>query len=258
MSVDWRRMAKLVCAVSIILLLTSLILALSPLVDDAMRSRDPEYRNIARLEAGDSNDVELFDSNCYLAYRLIEGDENIDADLRMIKQDGGEEEGSEPSWQNFDLPTSDGKEYRVVRTFCFGYEGNYSIHNDGASTLWLVNDTEGNFEAFFDPYFLLMSASCCFGLITGIVAIILAIMALKFQNTSENKVMGIVVNENIMSTDELYRSYHKISTGNEVVSVADPFIDYNEEIVGIEKLEEEVKDGDEGISEDEWKEWDEG
>tara|TARA_Y100001968_G_scaffold331933_1_gene388308 strand:- start:19846 stop:20619 length:774 start_codon:yes stop_codon:yes gene_type:complete len=252
---DWRRAAKWTSAGSFVLLLVA-IASFGPAMDQIEPLQDPEKENVAEVEAGESLSVDLIEGRYYVALRIIVEGEDTESLVRLIDSEGEEmEESLSSNWFGDRPIDGEGPLYRPVKIYFLYDSGSYVLHNDGDDTLWLVDESSMQLKMLTIPTVLLLFSTCCFGLISGVMAIILAILSLRFQRITEEKVTGIVVSDDIMSTDELYRTYHKLNDEEKIGAVADPFVNKNLEK---EILEPEVKNEINPTSESEWKEWDEG
>ncbi len=244
---------------------------------------DPEQQNVLHLQAGESAGADLIDTHYYVALRLVEDGEDPDADLRLVTGDGEKEvEGSAPTSLHVDRQLSaDGPIYRPVKVFIVSETGSYTLHNEGNSDLWLVDDFANEMQVFTDPTVLLMFGSCCLGLIIGIVAIVFAVLTLRNRGGDKGqKVSGIVIDGRVMTTDELYRAHREggvqssentagnAGTTDPASQVPDPFIDSPSQSNAQEpsnspvarQSPQEVHSSGEGAAErdENWRSWDEG
>jgi hypothetical protein len=229
-------------------------------MDEMIPLLDPEQENVARLESGESIVVELDKNRYYVALRTLEDGKEPESEARLIDTNGEEIEGKAPTSLHVDrVLEEDGPKYRPVWTYYLDDSANYTLHNDGNSALWLVDDAAAEKEIFTNPVVLLMFSTCCFGLIIGLLAIIFAIISTRQNPRKEEKVVsGLVIDGRVMTTDELYR----MQKGEEVSDssftqekVADPFVSSD---AGAAKQKIIQQDLDSEINETEWKEWDEG
>ena len=131
--------------------------------------------------------------------------------------------------------------------------GDYTLHNDGSTTLWFVDDISAQAGLFTDPWFVVMMLGCCIGPIFGVIGLILALIG--WGNRGKENAPVVLSNEGrLPTTDELYRQYHGIEEETEV-DVPDPFAD-----VGQTKARESVTQ-EESMKENpkpDWEWWDEG
>ncbi|MFL2956401.1 MAG: hypothetical protein CND29_03145 [Marine Group II euryarchaeote MED-G36] len=259
MGVDFRRWAKWAAATSFVLLLMFLA-SFGPAMDKMLPLLDPEQENVAKLEEGGSISVELTDTRYYVILRVVEDGVNPAPEVRLVDSDGEEIQGSAPTSLHVDRELdAGGPKYRPVLVYYPKNTANYTIHNDGDNTLWLVDDAAAESEMLRNPIVLFMGSTCCFGFIIGLLAIIFAIISTRQKPRNKEKVVsGLVIDGRVMTTDELYR----IQKGEEVSAssfaqekVADPFVS-SDTVPAKQKIIQQ--DLDSGINEAEWKEWDQG
>ena len=271
MALDSRRIAMWASGVSIALFV-AFILVMPEAMEEMGSVLDPEKQNVARLESGESAAIDLLDSHYYVALRVVEDGANPSADLRLVDEGGETEiEGDAPHFLHTDrLIEENGPTYRPVRAFIVQDSASYTLHNEGDSTLWLVDDYSSEMEIISNPTILAMFGTCCFGLIAGLIAIIFAILAFRSRsNAPQQQVRGIVIEGRVMTTDELYRSQQQTESGadesgstraqNQSSSVPDPFVGQPAEVASQPPNNTEQstnKDGEQG--EESWKGWDEG
>ena len=211
---------------------------------------DPAQNHMLELAPGESGEVEFAAFGEYAALRL-EGVEG--ADLRLIDLEGGEDAGSAPTGWDIARTGEDGATYVAVRVFRSSAAGDYTLHNDGSTTLWFVDDISAQAGLFTDPWFVVMMLGCCIGPIFGVIGLILALIG--WGNRGKENAPVVLSNEGrLPTTDELYRQYHGIEEETEV-DVPDPFAD-----VGQTKARESVTQ-EESMKENpkpDWEWWDEG
>lgn len=258
MAVNFRRIAKWSSAISVLLLIT--FMALLPGAYEKMEPMlDPEQQNVARLESGESAAVTFVGGHVYVALRQDEGGDPS-ADLRLMDEQGEEFSGNAPGRLHGERLVN-GTSYSPVRVFCFpsGCEsGTYTLHNEGDSVLWLVDDSASDSEFLTEPLIIAAFGTCCLGVISGIIALIFAI--LMFQNKSNQdgkQVSGLIIDGRVMTTDELYRAHQE--QNKEISDVPDPFVRSSTNNQAIETISDEndLQIGEED-GEDAWKGWDEG
>ena len=259
MAVNFRRVAQWSSAISVLLLIT--FMAVLPGTYEKMEPMlDPEQQNMARLEAGESASVDFVGGHVYVALRVNEGGDAPAAELRLLDEENQEFSGDSPTRLHVERVVN-GTSYAPVRVFCFPNgcdSGTYTLHNEGDSVLWLVDDSASDFEFFTEPLVLATFATCCLGVVSGIIALIFAI--LMFQNKSNQdgkQVSGLIIDGRVMTTDELYRIHQE--QNKEVSDVPDPFVRSSTDNQAIEPIsnENDLQIGEEE-SEDAWKGWDEG
>ena len=258
MAVNFRRIAKWSSAISVLLLIT--FMALLPGAYEKMEPMlDPEQQNIARLESGEIATVDFVGGHVYVALRQSEGG-NPSADLRLVDEQGEEFSGNAPSRLHGERLVN-GTSYSPVRVFCFpsGCEsGTYTLYNEGDSVLWLVDDSASDSEFLAEPLILAAFATCCLGILSGMIALIFAILMLGNKSNKDGKqVSGLVIDGKVMTTDELYRAYQE--QNNDASDVPEPFVTSpsNEQTTHSisDVSDSKIREGD---SDDDWKGWDEG
>ena len=257
-AVNFRRIAKWASAISVLLLLAFMVLL--PSAYDKMEPMlDPEQQNVVRLESGASSSVDFQEGHVYVALRLSEGGDPS-ADLRLMDEKGEEFSGDSPSRLHGERLVN-GTSYSPVRVYCFptGCEsGTYTLHNDGDSVLWLVDDTASDGEFLTEPLILTAFATCCLGIMSGIIALIFAILMLANKSSKDGKqVSGLVIDGKVMTTDELYHAYRE--QGNDTSDVPEPFVRNSSITQTVEShSEENLSEIIEDEPNDDWKGWDEG
>ena len=258
MAVNFRRIAKWSSAISVLLLITSM--ALLPGAYENMEPMlDPEQQNVARLESGESAAVDFVGGHVYVALRQSEGGDP-GADLRLMDEQGEEFSGNSPGRLHSERFVN-GTSYSPVRVFCFPSgcnEGTYTLYNEGNSVLWLVDDSASDSEFLTEPLIIAAFGTCCLGVISGIIALIFAILMLGNSSSKDGKqVSGLVIDGIVMTTDELYRAYRE--QNNDTSGVPEPFVTNpsNKQNIQSDSDESDSQIG-EGDSDDDWKGWDEG
>jgi hypothetical protein len=207
---------------------------------------DPSQRHILELESGESGEVNLDQLGEYVALRVT-GEDSQSAELRLIDAMGSEESGSAPSGLDLERPGEDGTLYTPVRVFRSAQPGDYTLHNDGNTTLWFVDDVSAQKALFGSGWFVMMFFGCCLGLPLGVIALILA-LAGRGQRKKSGGPVVMSKEGKLPTTDELYRQYRGLPEVEEEESIADPFP--GQTTVGEESHQTE---GDR-----DWQGWDEG
>ena len=207
---------------------------------------DPAQRHLLELEAGESEEVTLELFGEYVALRVTEGDSQA-AELRLIDAMGSEESGSAPTGLDVDRLGEDETLYTSVRVFRSAQAGDYTLHNDGNTTLWFVDDVSAQKALFGSGWFVMMFFGCCLGLPLGVIALILA-LAGRGQRKKSGGPVVMSKEGKLPTTDELYRQYRGLPEVEEEESIADPFP--GQTTVGEESQQSE---GDR-----DWQGWDEG
>ena len=256
MAANYRRVAKWASAVSIVLLIAFMAI-LPNAVENMEPMLDPELENVTRLDVGGSDSFDLKGSHVYVALRLSEGEDDPIANLRMIEDDGQEFSGDGPTRLHVERLVN-GTTYVPVRVFMPPSGGTYTLYNDGNSVLWLVDDTASELKVFSDPIIIAMFGTCCFGVISGIVALIFAILMLQNKSKDDGrKPNGLIIDGKVMTTDELYRSQNQTNLSDS--EVQNPFIRIeNKDAENVSKTSKTEPEESSESSHDAWKGWDEG
>jgi len=180
--------------------------------------------------------------------------------LRLLDEENQEFSGDSPTRIHVERLVN-GTSYAPVRVWCFpnGCDSNtYTLHNEGDSVLWLVDDTASDIESLTEPLVLATFGTCCLGVISGIIALIFAILMLGNRSRKDGKqVSGLVIDGKVMTTDELYRAYQ--DQNNDASGVPEPFVTNPSNKQTIQSVSN-VGDSQigEDDSDDDWKGWDEG
>ncbi len=260
MAVNFRRVAKWSSAISVLLLIT--FMAILPGAVEKMEPMlDPEQQNVARLEAGESSSVDFVGGHVYVALRVNDGENDPAAELRLLFDDENQEfSGDSPTRLHVERFVN-GTSYAPVRVFCFPNgcdSGTYTLHNEGDSVLWLVDDSASDIEFLTEPLVLATFGTCCLGVMSGIIALIFGILVFRNKSNQDGKqVSGLIIDGRVMTTDELYHAHQE--QNKEVSDVPDPFVRSSTN----NRVKEPISDeNDLQIGEEEggdaWKGWDEG
>ena len=156
---------------------------------------DPAQNHMLELAPGESGEVEFDAFGEYAALRL-EGDE--EAGLRLIDSEGVEDAGSAPTGWDIARTGEDGTTYVAVRVFRTSAAGDYTLHNDGGTTLWFVDDVSAQAGLFTDPWFVVMMLGCCIGPIFGVIGLILALIG--WGNRGKENAPVVLSNEGRLPT----------------------------------------------------------
>ncbi len=259
MAVNFRRVAKWSSAISVLLLIT--FMAILPGAVEKMEPMlDPEQQNVARLEAGGSSSVDFVGGHVYVALRVNEGENDPIAELRLLDQENQEFSGDGPTRLHVERFVN-GTSYAPVRIFCFPNgcdSGTFTLHNDGDSVLWLVDDSASDIEFLTEPLVLATFGTCCLGVMSGIIALIFGILVFRNKSNQDGKqVSGLIIDGRVMTTDELYHAHQE--QNKESSDVPDPFVrnSTNNQLIESISNENDLRIGEEE-GEDAWKGWDEG
>ena len=207
---------------------------------------DPSQRHLLELEPGESGEVNLDQLGEYVALRVT-GDDSQSAELRLIDTTGSEESGSAPTRLDLERPGEDGTLYTPVRVFRSAQPGDYTLHNDGNTTLWFVDDVSAQKALFGNGWFVVMFFGCCLGIPLGVVALILVIAG-RGQSKKAGEPVVMSKEGRLPTTDELYRQYRGLPEVEDEGPIADPF-------PGQTKVDEESQQTE---GNRDWQGWDEG
>ena len=207
---------------------------------------DPSQRHILELESGESGEVNLDQLGEYVALRVT-GEDSQSAELRLIDAMGSEESGSAPSGLDLERPGEDGTLYVPVRVFRSAQAGDYTLHNDGNTTLWFVDDISAQNAVIGSGWVKMSLFGCCLGVPLGVVALIL-VLAGRGQRKKSGGPVVMSKEGRLPTTDELYRQYRGIPEEEEEEPIADPF-------PGQTKVDEESQQTE---GNRDWQGWDEG
>ena len=207
---------------------------------------DPGQRHMLELEGGESGEVYLEELGQYVALRLAD-EGSPAAELKLINYAGEEETGTAPTAIDVTRVGEDDTRYAPVRVFRSAESGNYTLHNDGETVLWFVDDLAWQAALFGESWFLVVMFGCCMGPIVGLIALILAFVGWSRRRKSGSSVV-MTKEGRLPTTDELYRQYRGLSESEAGQNVPDPFVG-QVPVVDDPQREE---------SEEDWRGWDEG
>ena len=142
-------------------------------------------------------------------------------------------------------------------------DGEYIFHNQGNNTLWVLDDLKIQSSLISDEIILISMISCCFGFPLGIIALIGWFVVWRKK---DKKLQKIIVKEEIMTTDQLFKQYNSAAENDRVPA---PFLDIEKGEETVNELSLKVKDFVEehvGSEENEymrnndgnWENWDDG
>ncbi|MEE2747680.1 MAG: hypothetical protein VYA86_03675 [Candidatus Thermoplasmatota archaeon] len=274
---------RLAIAGAIILAIS--IAALVSSYEDAITTMDPSANNIATLDGGDSEQLNLSKENSYLLFRLQNGAE--DCTITEVETNT-EVSIVEPGWLQTDREGADGDYYYVVGTFVPEGNGEHIVENtaEEGELLWVVDEMDvGN-----DMNSLLLVNGSCFGILCGSCLLPLALILWRngrknvgraglVMQTADGMLVPIApadggLQQRVPTTDEIWRSVH----GGEILNltvdepqepeVPAPFADRPDRVGSVSRVIDEVDSVEESVPEpanvesDEpkqsWKSWDEG
>lgn len=248
--------------------------------DKIVQIMNVEENNLLELESGQEDAIQLEKIRFYTVVTL-EGNEIKEYEVKLIDQDGQEISGYEPSSieKMNKRPDSSGKLVFIpVIIFEVPSDGEYVFHNQGNNTLWVLDDIEIQSSLISDQIILVSMFSCCLGFPLGIIALIGWLVVWRTKNKSPQK---LIVNEQIMTTDQLFKQYNAKSEKSMIENdeVPAPFRDIEKVTVTINELslddddpditkekvrqflEEHVgseENDDDKESDGNWKNWDDG
>jgi hypothetical protein len=257
-----RRATKGSAIAALVLLLVG-VAAYASSYEELARLMDPEENNLADLHSGESAQIEISGGSQIAALRLINESSTENPQVRLIGVDG-KEEGREPNLLDTKWISEDsGRIYEAVRIYEPGLTGTFTIHNDAEQRLIVVDNAELQSKLLAEPLLLLMMISCCGGLTATLAAIILFFLQLRNRGETEQKVSGLVVDGQVMTTNELYRMQRggaKEEPGES--AVADPFVDRESKTTRQEEITDSKEESTDSANIDsdsvEWRSWDEG
>jgi hypothetical protein len=257
-----RRATKGSAIAALVLLLVG-VAAYASSYDELAKLMNPEENNLADLHSGESAQIEISGGSQIAALRLINESSTENPQVRLVGVDG-EEEGREPNLLDTKWISEDGgRIYEAVRIYEPGLTGTFTIHNDAEQRLIVVDNAELQSKLLAEPLLLLMMISCCGGLSATLAAIILFFLQLRNRGETEQKVSGLVVDGQVMTTNELYRMQRGGAKEEPVDSaVADPFVDRESKTTRQEEIPDSKEESTDSAKIDsdsvEWRSWDEG
>ena len=232
---------------------------------DVLEKMDVNENHILKLEGGEQHSIELSEIGYYIAFRSTENSSL--PELKLIDSEGIEIEGREPGLfeSNNRRPDSTGKiVYVPVRVFEIPADGEYVLVNEGNTTLWLVDELEIQASLLSDISVVVTIISCCLGFTMAIITLVMGLILLRQKGRAPGTEI-IIQQQNIMTTDELFRNYNS----DKNYQVPDPFFKMEKELDD-SVIEKELEHKDELFSnqkqiteddketENNWKNWDEG
>ena len=213
--------------------------------DKIVQIMNVEENNLLELESGEEEAIQLEKIRFYTVVTL-EGNEIKEYEVKLIDQDGQEISGYEPSSieKMNKRPDSSGKLVFIpVIIFEVPSDGEYVFHNQGNNSLWVLDDIEIQSSLISDQIILVSMFSCCLGFPLGIIALIGWLVVWRTKNKSPQK---LIVNEQIMTTDQLFKQYNAKSEKSMIENdeVPAPFRDIEKVTVTINELSLDDDDPD--------------
>ena len=205
--------------------------------DKIIQIMNVEENNLLELESGEEGAIQLEKIRFYTVVTL-EGNEIKEYEVKLIDQDGQEISGYEPSSieKMNKRPDSSGKLVFIpVIIFEVPSDAEYVFHNQGNNSLWFLDDIEIQSSLISDQIILVSMFSCCLGFPLGIIALIGWLVVWRTKNKSPQK---LIVNEQIMTTDQLFKQYNAKSEKSMIENdeVPAPFRDIEKVTVTINEL----------------------
>jgi len=169
-----RKWARVTTAASVVLLLVAIV-SLLQLADDFVDSYDPEANYLVKLQAGQTQTIEIEDSVVVSALRVSVSGNSPEPELSLTDSEGNEVVGRAPGILDPNREGADETIYSPVRIF-EEIGGEYTLSNRGSSDLWLVDDEESARQLAGSLWTYLFYIGCCIGSPMGVVGLVLAIM----------------------------------------------------------------------------------
>lgn len=251
------KFAKILSALSFFLLLMGTV-AWSSASDESEKYLDPSQFNEAVIGPGESIVVNISSTSFlgqreYLAMRIVEDSDPLPEVRLTLGPD--ECRSDDPSIIHIDRQLNpDSPKFRVVRVFLPNETGDYTLYNDAESgDLWLVDDFRSQTRIFQENpiSIVVMIGGCCIGGPVGLVALCLAIIGWR-QNESQESIL-VRPKDPLMTTSDLYWEYQKSQAEVESrQTTPDPFLGAN----GADYSD--VADDVNPPADENWENWDNG
>tara|TARA_Y100000591_G_scaffold120820_2_gene103169 strand:- start:2864 stop:3637 length:774 start_codon:yes stop_codon:yes gene_type:complete len=251
------KFAKILSALSFFLLLMGTV-AWSSASDESEKYLDPSQFNEAVIGPGESIVVNISSTSFlgqreYLAMRIVEDSDPLPEVRLTLGPD--ECRSDDPSIIHIDRQLNpDSPKFRVVRVFLPNETGDYTLYNDAESgDLWLVDDFRSQTRIFQENpiSIVVMIGGCCIGGPVGLVALCLAIIGWR-QNESQESIL-VRPKDPLMTTSDLYWEYQKSQAEVESrQTTPDPFLGVN----GADYSD--VADDMNPPADENWENWDNG
>ena len=248
--------------------------------DKIVQIMNVEENNLLELESDEEGAIQLEEIRFYTVVTL-EGNEIEEYEVKLIDREGQEISGYEPSSieKINKRPDSSGKLVFVpIIIFEVPNNAEYIFHNQGNNTLWVLDDIEIQSSLISEQIILISMFSCCLGFPLGIIALIGWLVVWRRKDKSPQK---LIVSEQIMTTDQLFKQYNAASEKSMIESddVPAPFaeikkvkttinelsLDDDDQIFTGEKVEQFLEgqvdsNENDGANESDgnWKNWDDG
>ena len=201
---------KRLSGISLVLIII-FVASYSHSTESIVEKMDVDRNHLVKLEAGEQATVELSKVGYYVAIRQEGDSEDEKPELKLTDSEGAEIEGRSLGIieSNNKRPDSQGKLiYIPIRVFEININGNYNLINQGNTTLWLVDDLEVQSSLMSDRWIMASMISCCLGFPLGIFSLLMGLILWRRNNRSSEQ--KIILQENIMTTDELFKKHNSI------------------------------------------------
>ena len=178
--------------------------------DKIVQIMNVEENNLLELESDEEGAIQLEEIRFYTVVTL-EGNEIEEYEVKLIDREGQEISGYEPSSieKINKRPDSSGKLVFVpIIIFEVPNNAEYIFHNQGNNTLWVLDDIEIQSSLISEQIILISMFSCCLGFPLGIIALIGWLVVWRRKDKSPQK---LIVSEQIMTTDQLFKQYNAAS-----------------------------------------------
>ena len=175
--------------------------------DKIVQIMNVEENNLLELESGEEGAIQLEKIRFYTVVTL-EGNEIEEYEVKLIDQDGLEISGYEPSSieKINKRPDSNGKLVFIpIIIFEVPNDAEYIFHNQGNNTLWVLDDIEIQSSLISEQIILISMFSCCLGFPLGVIALIGWLVVWRRKDKLPQK---LIVSEQIMTTDQLFKQYN--------------------------------------------------
>ena len=208
--------------------------------DKIIQKMNVEENNLLELESGEEGAAQLEKIRFYTVVSL-EGNEIKENEVKLFDRAGGEIIGT--SLSSIDKmnkrPDSSGDLVFVpVIIFEVSGDAEYIFHNQGNNTLWVLDDLKIQSSLISDEIILISMISCCFGFPLGIIALIGWFVVWRKK---DKKLQKIIVKEEIMTTDQLFKQYNSTTENDEVPA---PFLNIEKVEVTVHELSLDDDDPD--------------
>jgi hypothetical protein len=245
---------KRLSGISLVLIII-FVASYSHSTESIVEKMDVDRNHLVKLEAGEQATVELSKVGYYIAIRHEGDSEDEKPELKLTDSEGTEIEGRSPGIieSNNKRPDSQGKLiYIPIRVFEINNNGNYNLINQGNTTLWLVDDLEVQSSLMSDRWIMTSMISCCLGFPLGIFSLIMGLIL--WRRNSRSSEQKITLQENIMTTDELFKKHNSIvETKEENLDQKSIYVEDDQNEINEEKVPAPFV-----ATSNKWEEWDDG